>query len=651
MRREILALLLFVCGALLCCYSVKAQNSLGVDVSPSVSLILEKIFNNSNLEENSNEDYFSELLYYLMGIDNNGLLMNIKGVEELGYYGILTAFEVASVKKYFKEYGEPLSFTELYLIPGLDKEKIKLLQPFLIFCHGIFVNDGPSRFYSSLLLRSSIITEKKKGYTPISKEEYLKKPESRYLGNPLLFYGQYRIDSPKNISAIVTVEKDPGEKGVDYVSWSASLKNRGVLQSLIIGSYIARKGQGLILWNGFSLSSSWDPTNTIKRDYGITPYTSAQEDRAFKGVAATISKGSFSFDLLTSFRNYDAIIIENGYTSLLTTGLHNTSLTVQRKGSLNTNMAAMSINYSNEVFNSGIIVSASCNSLPYAGRDSSLILMEQKLGRYRANAGVNWRYFKKKAIISGEFAFDMCGNVAAISGVAIRLKSGNELSFTGKYNNSYFVSPLSFISKLPGSGQLFGGIVGKFSLAKSVVLYAAANLSQNYYQVVMKCDISTQKNSKSELRFSLYNERINFRADYRKDLSKRLLLHSRVDFTGCNKEDGFSLGCLVQQELVARVLKDKVGVSCRLSWFTAPLWGNRIYSYERDVLNQFRTTLIYGEGFRWYINMKASLGAKLDVWFKYSSTYYTDRDKIGEGTEEISAPSKSEVKIELRVKF
>ena len=651
MRREILAMLLLMCNMLLCVHLVYAQKTESAVTNSSVESIIERVVGNSNREEESSEGYFYELTQYLFSIAHNGLLMNVKGAEELEWYGILTSFESASLKRYIKEHGEPLSFAELLLVQDLDRDKIKLLQPFLRFYNEYYQKEGPSKFYSTLLLRSSVIPERREGYNPISKEEYLKKPESRYLGNPFLLYGQFRIDAPKNISAIVTAKKDPGERGVDYISWSASIKNRGVLENFIIGSYNARKGQGLILWNGFSLSSSWDPASAIKRDYGLTSYTSAQEGRAFKGVAATISKGNFSLDLLTSFRNYDARVIQTGYTSILNTGLHNTPLTLQRRGSLHTNMAAISINYSNEIFNSGIIVSALCNSLPYAGRDSALIFMEQKMGRYRANAGINFRYFNNKTITSGELAFDMCGNIAAVTGVAVRLKSGNELSFTSKYYNSFFVSPLSYLTKIPGGNQLLVGFSGKFLFAKNILLYTAVNISHNYHKVIMKCDISSNLDSKSELRLALYRERINLRADIRKKLSNILLLHSRVDFTGCKKERETSLGCLLQQELVASMLGERVGASCRFSWFYAPQWGNRIYSYERDILNQFRTTLIYGEGFRWYINMKASLSAKVDIWLKYSSTYYTDRDKIGEGKEEISGPSKSELKFQLRVKL
>lgn len=651
MRRERVWLLLFACGQLLFCNLANGQSGLEREASKNARLILENIFNSNCLEESSSQEYFSELQLYLTTIESSGLLLNAKGIDQLELYGLLSSFEASSLKSYLLKYGQILSFAELLLIPGLDREKLELLRPLLRFYNDYYVNEGPTKFRSSLLVRSSTILEKKEGYRPILKEEYQKNPESRYLGNPFLLYGQYRIDAPKNVSATLTLEQDAGEKGLDYISWNFSLKERGLLNNLIIGSYTARKGQGLILWNGFSMSSSWNPSTLLKRDYGITPYTSVQEDRAFKGVAATISRGAFTLDLLTSFRDYDARVTEKGYTSLLTTGLHNTPLTIKRKGTLHSNMVATSISYNNNFFSSGVIVSASYNSLPYAGRDSSLIKMESKRGRFRGNAGVNWRYITKKAIISGELAFDMCGHGAAITGVSFLLKSGNELSILGKYYSPLFVSPLSYLSKLPGTSKIFTQLSGKYLLSKSVQLYSAVSLASKYSKVAIKCDVLTKNENKSEFRLTLYRDRFNLRADYRKQFSEKLLLHSRVDCSACKSRDSHSLGYLIQQEFVAPLLDEKLRFSCRLSYFNAPLWGNRIYSYERDVLNQFRTALIYGKGLRWYLNMKLSISAKIDSWLKYSCTYYRDRDKIGEGTEMISAPSKSEIKVQFRVKF
>lgn len=649
MRRERVWLLLFAGGFLLYCNLVNGQSTEGAN--STTRLILEKIVSSNNLEESASQEYFSELLFYLTSIEGRGVLLDKKGVEELEFYGLLSSFEATTLKKYLIESGQILSFAELSLIPELDKEKLDLLRPLLRFYNNFYESKGATTFRSLLLLRAATILEKKEGFSPILKEEYLKNPESRYLGNPFLLYGQYRVDAPKNVSAVFTLEQDAGEKGVDFFSWNISLKNRGVLKNLVVGSYTARKGQGLILWNGFSLSNSWNPAQSVKRDYGITPYTSVQEDRAFKGVAATIAKGAFTIELLTSSRNYDARVVEEGYTSLLKTGLHNTPLTIQRKGTLHTNMIASAVTFNNEILSSGLILSTTYNSLPYRGRDSSIIRMEQKRGRYRGNAGFNWRYFKKNAILSGELAFDMCGNSAAVTGVVYRFKSNNELSVTGRYYSTNFISPLSYLSKPSGGDNFITQISGKFSLSNNILLYAAASLSSNYAKLALKCDISTKNENRGELRLNLYKERFNIRADYRKYFSKRTLLHSRVDFSACKNQNSHSLGYLFQQEYITSLLKDKMAFSCRVSYFNVPLWGNRIYSYERDVLNQFRTTLIYGNGFRWYLNMKASLCTKIDSWLKYSCTYYRDRDKIGEGAERISAPSKSEIKVEFRFKF
>ncbi|MDD2583514.1 MAG: hypothetical protein PHE99_01050, partial [Bacteroidales bacterium] len=159
MRRERVWLLLFACGQLLFCNLANGQRGLEREASKNARLILEKIVNCNSLEESSSQEYFSELQLYLTTIESRGLLLNAKGVDQLELYGLLSSFEASSLKSYLLKYGQILSFAELSLIPGLDREKFELLRPLLRFYNEYYINEGPTKFRSSLLLRSSTILE------------------------------------------------------------------------------------------------------------------------------------------------------------------------------------------------------------------------------------------------------------------------------------------------------------------------------------------------------------------------------------------------------------------------------------------------------------------------------------------------------------
>ena len=89
----------------------------------------------------------------------------------------------------------------------------------------------------------------------------------------------------------------------------------------------------------------------------------------------------------------------------------------------------------------------------------------------------------------------------------------------------------------------------------------------------------------------------------------------------------------------------------RVAWFNANNWKLRLYAYERDLTGLFRTQLIYGNGLRAYFLLDFKILGEINFGVKISSTLYTHTSKIGEGPEQISGPSKSEIKIQIRVPF
>ena len=87
--------------------------------------------------------------------------------------------------------------------------------------------------------------------------------------------------------------------------------------------------------------------------------------------------------------------------------------------------------------------------------------------------------------------------------------------------------------------------------------------------------------------------------------------------------------------------------------FTATLSteGHRIYAYENDILYAFSIPAYYGNGFRTYLNMKYSLSGKVECWLKFANTHWTDRDIISSGYNQINGSNKTELKLQLRLKF
>ncbi|GAB1374145.1 hypothetical protein MASR1M46_10270 [Bacteroidales bacterium] len=219
-------------------------------------------------------------------------------------------------------------------------------------------------------MRGSAFTKRQQGYLPISAEEWKRRPNSRYHGPPGRVYAQYKFEVPGAIRLSLTTEKDPGERIGDYVGLSLQAEGLGPVVKIIAGDFTARFGQGLVLWNSPSLFSSSGSSSLIKQEFGISSYSSTDENRAFRGVGITTGKGKINISLIASSRRIDARIVNEGFTSLLNTGLHNTVTTRERRKNLNLSLSGLNISYGAERIRTGLTLSLYRYSFPYAGRDS-----------------------------------------------------------------------------------------------------------------------------------------------------------------------------------------------------------------------------------------------------------------------------------------
>ena len=94
-----------------------------------------------------------------------------------------------------------------------------------------------------------------------------------------------------------------------------------------------------------------------------------------------------------------------------------------------------------------------------------------------------------------------------------------------------------------------------------------------------------------------------------------------------------------------------VTFSLRYALFDCPSYDSRIYAYENEILYSYSIPAYYGTGSRLYAMTRITAGKHLDFWVRYAQTWYTDRTSIGSGLEQIQGNLKSEVKLQMRVKF
>ena len=73
--------------------------------------------------------------------------------------------------------------------------------------------------------------------------------------------------------------------------------------------------------------------------------------------------------------------------------------------------------------------------------------------------------------------------------------------------------------------------------------------------------------------------------------------------------------------------------------------------YENDVLYYFYIPAVYYRGIRNYLLVKYRMNRKIDLWMKLAQTYYSNRDEIGTGLNTIEGNTRTDIKLQMRIRF
>ena len=249
------------------------------DAQYQIEAIIESVID--ELEEGSDASLIVE---DLEGYAVTPLNINVASRDELSRLHLLNDIQIEQLLGYREKYGRVLSIYELNAIDALNPEILGRIEPFIWF--GPAEEEAP-RFSEmlqygrhELLLRSNGTLQAAQGYK--------ERPDGTvpFEGNRFRYYSRYRFQSGDAISAGITAEKDPGEAfftganphGFDFCSGHLSIKINHLIQDVTVGDYIIRSGQGLVIWQGFSMGKSLYALSVSKTNQGIRPYTSTDEN-------------------------------------------------------------------------------------------------------------------------------------------------------------------------------------------------------------------------------------------------------------------------------------------------------------------------------------------------------------------------------------
>ncbi len=679
-------------------YPVKAQNKTS-QANELIEALLEGWLN----EDESAPD--PEMLYdELNTMLENPVNLNTASDEELSSLIILNDFQIASLKQYISEQGPLVSVYEIPLIYGFNMELTKKIIP--------FVTIGPDKSSAQkkrklfaygnhqILVRYERLLESRRGYESVDDSVLLLSPGSYYTGSPGKFYLRYDARFNNRLFWGITGEKDAGEPflkspnqyGFDFYSFHFLLKNPGILKTIALGDYQIRYGQGLTLQSGFGFSKSTMPLNISKHREGIRKYGSANENSFFRGAALSLQYKLISISMFYSRKKVDAHQIATDTTdhtesyavSLPVSGLHRTLTELSYKNKVIETTTGYHIALNTKNLQLGHTMCYYQLNVPLVSRSSQTPGLNSFANNSAVNAGIDYRYSWKNISIFGEGAMNKMHSLALLNGVLINLNTQLSVSFLYRNYQENYSAPYGNAfaegsSPVNEEGFYTGFVLypfhhwkisGYFDNFRFPWVKFRTDSPSAGYDYFVQADFNPDANTSMYWRFKKEKKQENnsdtesginplsertlsrFRYNIKYTTDARLSGGSRIEMVwyskgGTNKETGY-MAC---QDVHYTCNKFPVDIMGRVAVFDTDGYNSRIYTYENDVLYAFSIPAFQDKGMRTYLLVKISPLKSVDMWVKLSQTWYSNKNEIGSGPAAIMGSSKSEIKVEMKVKL
>ncbi len=653
------------------------------------------------------EDIYETLFqYYRTPLD-----LNRATRDELQSIFILSELQINSFLAYREKYGSLLSIYELQSIPNFDLGTIYNFVPFAKVAPN---PDRPQSLFKRileeennyLLLRYDRTLERQKGFQDDATSG------QRYLGTSGRMYARFRVSHVRDFSLGFTLEKDNGEQliwdtrtrryGMDFISFHAYFENKGRFEKIALGDYQLQIGQGLLLAGGFGIGKGAESVQGIRRsNVGIRSFTSALETGFFRGVAAAYRlsnqlsltgfysrvrrDGTFRAFTDTTEAEQEAFI-----ETLRTSGLHRTETEVAGKGLFveRTMGANLLFNNRQKTLQIGLTGIYTTYNIPFqrnqsSQRDSLLYLFEFR-GKENYNLGTNISYNWQNFTFFGEAARSRSGGVGFVGGVLGSLSPQVEFAYHVRHYDkdfhTFFGSALGESTRNINENGMYWGIKitpivrklvlsGYYDYFRFPWLRFRVDAPSEGYEWLARATYSFSRSTRVFLQFRQEVKDRNLSSDESTDVFRQIStgnkrnylinmdynapkifrIQTRVQFSTFDFNGKRTSGFAIAQDLGADL--GKLKLNGRVALFDTEDFDNRQYIFEKDVLWAFSIPAYSGQGMRSYLLARYQISRKLDVWIRYARFDFRDREVISSGGEEIQGSTRSEIKMQVRVRF
>lgn len=636
-------------------------------------------------EEDVSYEELYETLSHLLA---NPVDINSVTREQLRAVMILTEAEINALLRYRDTDGPLLDVLELQAVPGWTTGTVRRVLPF------VMVRDPNASVGKGLIRR---IQKETRQYVVMRYERTLEdrrgfSENPGYAGNPDRYYLRYRSVRTQDFSLGFTAEKDAGEDfrwspatgeyGFDFLSGHIQLMKKGRVENLILGDFQCQFGQGLQFGGVFGLGKTAQTVTGIRRsNLGFLPYVSAAESFYLRGIATTIRvSGPLVLHTFGSQKWADAYV-EPGVstvTSLQSSGLHRTPREIASRGQVRDRDLGLILQYRKSQVDVGVIFHQKdlSHSLSPEGNTYNQFRFT---GHGFANAGGYFNFSWSGVTLFTEFAHTVGHGRVFTAGLMGNLTGKLEMAwlyrdFSADYYSAYS-NPLSESSVPQNEQGLYWGM--KYTFSRKVVWSGYLDyfrfpwLRYRIYRPsdgtewLARIDYTPSRNLSFFVQFreetkarnvqrdgNLYavlpGTRANLWLNGDLDLPHGLSLRARLQGSTFDLDGKISRGMTLVQEATWK--RNRWSVTVRYALFDTDDYDNRQYVYEKDVWLATSLPAYEGEGIRNYVLVHFALSRQVDLWLRWSRTWYSDRTTIGSGGETIDGNARNDVKFQVRIR-
>ena len=579
----------------------------------------------------------SDWLEYFWELTENPLDLNQASDYDLAKIPFLPQDIVNDIIRLRDKKGRFESMDDLLAIDDFSPELLNALKPFITVHRKLF---SPKFIYR---VQSRMESPPRVGFI------------NKFQGNRLYLQNRLLFNMNQNLDGAIIWEKDPGEDNYfDYGSWFLSYHHPNEKFYLLLGDYQLKIGSGLAFWSpyGSPLSARILPVLPGTR-IPFAGNRSTNEIGHLRGITSSYNIWRQScISIFYSKNKIDATLSQEGefVTSLYTTGLHRFDTEQGKVSALSESIQGLS--YSLTMNKTDFQLSAVRSNYQPAFLKSPDVMI---------HTGFTFIHRGENIMPAGEYNL-LNGKYPAFH--QYLYFNGDKFKYeiaAYYYHPGYFSVRGRALGSFSGTPQNTSGAAQMFwyQLQKNLILNGTVHIYRNNFEV--NSNLFTRKDYQLELLWKygqntfkiLYlnkyreNEMVAFpepalkingnrlESDFK--LSSDVDLRTRLELRWARplERNTRYYGTNLFQQIQFKVMT-QMRFTLRWSVFDIPDYNLRIYEYEPDLPGNFRSILLNGRGYKWFVLIDLKMSNNVQLDFKFQERYYPDLESIGSGPDQFN---------------